>query len=138
MPSPRSRSQDPFSTPPLVLIRCTVVTLSSWPAPLCEFTSSLSQGMSFSVAPGALATALAVMPLPSSNSQPGAVLAHHLAVGGERRLRCDEGPGELAVGARLALVELQAHGMDREHYRFSGCGDRRGQGLVVSHGGQGR
>ena len=67
-----------------------------------------------------------------------AVLAHHLAVGGERRLRRDEGPGQLAVGAGLALVELQAHGMDREHRGFSGCGDRPGQRLVISHGGEGR
>ena len=43
------------SPPPTVLMRCTVVTFESMPLPLRETTSSLSQAMSFTVAPGVLA-----------------------------------------------------------------------------------
>ncbi|MGY4420194.1 hypothetical protein ACVWY2_002619 [Bradyrhizobium sp. JR6.1] len=64
-------SQAPLSSPPEVLIRCTVATLESRPLPRWEITSSFSQGMSAGVAPGALPAVRAVTALPSTCSQFG-------------------------------------------------------------------
>ena len=49
----------------------TVVTPERMPLPRCDVTSSLSQGMSFGVAPGALPTAFPATALPSMCSQFG-------------------------------------------------------------------
>src|SRR5579872_6344961 len=64
-------SQAPSSLPPLVLIRCTVVTPVSTPLPCEAVTCSFSQGISSAVAPGALPAAFAVTTLPSMCSQFG-------------------------------------------------------------------
>ena len=69
-PSP-GLSHAASSFPPTVLMRCTVVTLENMPLPLRETTSSLSQAMSFGVAPGVLAVTLPTTALPSLSCQLG-------------------------------------------------------------------
>ena len=60
--------------------------------------------------------------------------ADGLAVGDQRRDRLAEGPGELAVGAGLAFVDLRALGMEREHRGFAGGGDGFGKGRLGGGG----
>ena len=49
--------------------------------------------------------------------------ADGLAVGEERGDRLTKRPGELAVRARLALIDLRALGMHGKHRGFAGRGD---------------
>ena len=51
------------------------------------------------------------------------------APGEQRRHRFAEGPGELAVGGCLAVIDLRAFGMDAEHDRLAGGGDGVGERL---------
>src|SRR3954447_16277165 len=62
-------SHEPCATPPLVLMRWMVVTSDNMPLPRRSVTSSLSNGMSFGVAPGTLAASLAFTPLLASAGQ---------------------------------------------------------------------
>ena len=59
--------------------------------------------------------------------RPGIVPANRLALGQQRRDRLAEGPGGLAVGAGLALVDLRALGVDAEHDCLAGRGDSVGE-----------
>src|ERR1700716_2040595 len=107
------------SLPPIVLMRCTVVTFESMPLPRRETTSSLSQSMSFAVAPpgGDLAGhRAAVGQLPG---RAGIMAADNLVVRNQRRDRLPESPGQLAIIAGLAFVDLRALRMHGEHDCFS-------------------
>ena len=89
-------------------------------APRGDF--ELEPGMSFGV-PGRVAGGLAddgaaVHMLPV---RPGVMPADGLAVRQQRRDRLTERPGELAVRACLALVDLRAFGMQGEHDGFAGA-----------------
>src|SRR5580693_578359 len=64
-------SQAPSNLPPLVLIRCTVVTPVRTPLPREETTCSFSQAISSAAAPGALPETLPTTALPSMCSQFG-------------------------------------------------------------------
>ena len=92
-------------------------------------TSSLSQGMSLAVAPGALPTTLAATRCrrraPSSARHSG---GRPSAVEQQRGDRLAERPGELAVAAGLALVDLRAFGMERD-----GGDSRRGAAISPGH-----
>src|SRR5262245_59904367 len=56
----------------------------------------------------------------------GVVAADRLAVDEERRDRLAERPGELAVGAGLAVIDLRALGMQRRDHALARRRDRRG------------
>ena len=108
-------------------MRCTVVTPESTPLPRLAITSSLSQGMSFARGARRVAGDLAddraavhVLPV-----RTGVVAADGLAVEQQRRDRLAERPGELAVGAGLALVHLRAFGVPG---RDRGLARRRDRG----------
>jgi hypothetical protein len=74
----------------------------------------------------------------------GIVAADGLAVEQERRDRLAERPGELAIVAGLALVDLRAGGIKGSHDGFARCCDRCWQlreslaGAAGEHGGGGK
>jgi hypothetical protein len=87
-----------------------VVTPESVPRPRCAVARSLSHEMSSGLLPGTCASTLAVTALPSMCSpvRAGVMAADRLAVEQERRDRLAEYPGELAIAARFALINLGA------------------------------
>jgi len=100
-------SQGPSWRPDHRIDALHVVTAESAPLPRLATTSSLSQGISFGVCARRIAGGLAddgaavrVLPARSRVMAPDG-----LAVREQRRDRLTEGPCELAVGARLALVD---------------------------------
>jgi hypothetical protein len=73
--------------------------------------------------------AIAVLP-----ARTGIVPADGLAVGDQGGDRLAKSPGQLAVGARLAFIDLRALGMEREDRGFAGGGDRFGEGRLGGGG----
>ena len=64
--------------------------------------------------------------------------ADGLAIGDQGRDRLAERPGELAVGARLAFIDLRALGMQREDRGFAGAAIGFGEGRLGGGGAQSR
>jgi len=112
--------------PPTVLMRCTVVTFESRPLPRREATSSLSRRCRLPSRracwrqPGRPPRCR--RPAARSGRQNG---GRQSCRSNERCDRLPESPGQLAVGASLAFVDLHALGMRREHDGLA----RRSQGL---------
>ncbi len=114
-------SQAPSSFPPAVLIRCTVVTAAedaaAAPGNHVKFEPGDIVRRRARGAAGNLAdhgTAVAVLP-----GRSGIVTADGLAFGQQCRDRLAERPGQLAVGAGLAFVDLRAFGVHAEHDGFA-------------------
>jgi hypothetical protein len=60
--------------------------------------------------------------------------ADGLAIGDQGGDRLAKSPGQLAVGARLAFIDLRALGMQREDRGFAGGGDGFGEGRLGGGG----
>ena len=107
-------------------MRWMVFTPDSVPRPRRVVASSLSQGMSAADRAGRARRDLADDPaaVDMLPVRAGVVASDRLAVEQERRDRLAERPGQ-AAGARLALVDLRAFGLQRHDDRLARRGDRR-------------
>src|SRR6267154_2519099 len=113
--------------PPLVLMRCTLVTPYNPPSPRWLVTSSLSHRMSFGVAPGELATAFGGhrTPVREFPNWSRVMTASCLSIeekGGDRLASL---PNQLRVRADLAFIDLSALRMERRNDVLAGDSDCR-------------